>query len=251
MKPLSHLLQSYRMSLVMHLQEHWCLLKVFSSYISVYLCFGKFYTQYQRCALTVFTYFVSNYVVEPGLLGAPVNRDYDMKRGILTMKHGLDLRNQSSGEPPLLSRLPTQAPSLMQPQGGWLVEDDISRGPLNSRPLGFVQEADSSKPDKQRAHLNPFSPITPGSTPTGLLSQTSHKIEEVCSEYYLEFIRSYFLVLTILYTGYWEHLKVLLLLSMQACAGNDLQKQILPPASQLLGRGTCRITSLFIFTTKR
>ncbi|KAK9986076.1 hypothetical protein SO802_031027 [Lithocarpus litseifolius] len=140
---------------------------------------------------------------KPGLLGAPVNRDYDMKRGILTMKHGLDLRNQSSGEPPLLSRLPTQAPSLMQPQGGWLVEDDISRGPLNNRPLGFVQEADSSKPDKQRAHLNPFSPTTPGSTPTGLLSQTFQKIEETC-------------------------------------AGNDLQKQIFPPASQLLEVGASK-----------
>jgi RNA polymerase II C-terminal domain phosphatase-like 1/2 len=99
------------------------------------------------------------------------------------MKHGLDLRNQSSGEPPLLSRLPTQASSLMQPQGGWLVEDDISGGNLNNRPLGSVQDADSFKPDKQRGHFSPFSPITPGSTPTGLLSQTSQmKVEEVCSE---------------------------------------------------------------------
>jgi RNA polymerase II C-terminal domain phosphatase-like 1/2 len=139
---------------------------------------------------------------KPGLLGAPVNRDSDMKRGLLTMKHGLDLRNQSSGEPPLLSRLPTQASSLMQPQGGWLVEDDISGGNLNNRPLGSVQDADSFKPDKQRGHFSPFSPITPGSTPTGLLSQTSQmKVEE-------------------------------------ACAGYDLQKQNLPPASQLLGMGT-------------
>lgn len=97
------------------------------------------------------------------------------------MKHGLDSRIQSSGEPPLLSRLPTQSGSLMQPQGGWLVEDDINRGHLNSRPSGFVPEADVLKPDKK-----PFSPSTPGSmpTPTPTPSQTSQvKVEEVCSGY--------------------------------------------------------------------
>ncbi|XP_041022989.1 RNA polymerase II C-terminal domain phosphatase-like 2 isoform X2 [Juglans microcarpa x Juglans regia] len=128
---------------------------------------------------------------KPGLLGAPVrrdcissDRDYDMKRGLLTMKHCLDSRIQSSGEPPLLSRLPTQSGSLMQPQGGWLMEDDISRGHLNSRPSGFAPEADALKPDKQSAHLKPFSPSTPGSTPTALPSQTSQvKVEEACASY--------------------------------------------------------------------
>ncbi|KAG6643385.1 RNA polymerase II C-terminal domain phosphatase-like 2 [Carya illinoinensis] len=125
---------------------------------------------------------------KPGLLGAPLrrdcissDRDYDMKRGLLTMKHGLDSRIQSSGEPPLLSRLPTQSGSLMQPQGGWLVEDDINRGHLNSRPSGFVPEADVLKPDKK-----PFSPSTPGSmpTPTPTPSQTSQvKVEEACASY--------------------------------------------------------------------
>lgn len=105
-----------------------------------------------------------------------------MKRGLLTMKHGVDPRNQSSGEPPLLSRLPTQPALLMPPQGGWLVEDDISRGDSNNRTLGIVQEVDALKPDKQCIHPKPFSPSTPGSTPTGSLSQTSQmKVEEVCS----------------------------------------------------------------------
>ncbi|XP_059462490.1 RNA polymerase II C-terminal domain phosphatase-like 2 isoform X2 [Corylus avellana] len=126
---------------------------------------------------------------KPGLLGAPVrrdciasDRDYDMKRGLLTTKRGPDLRNQSSGEPPILSRLPTQSASVMQPQGGWLVEDDISRGHSNNRPLGFVQEAEPLKPDKQCAHLNPLPPSTPGSTPA-LFSQT---FEEACAGYGLQ-----------------------------------------------------------------
>lgn len=133
---------------------------------------------------------------KPGLLGAPGrqdDRDYDMKRGHLTTKHGPDLWNQRSAEPPI----PTQSASVMQPQGGWLVEDDISRGHSSNRPSGFVQEAEPLKPDKQCAHLKPVPPSTPGSTPTGLFSQTSQvKVEE-------------------------------------ACAGYDLQKQNLPLASQL------------------
>jgi hypothetical protein len=145
-----------------------------------------------------------NYIVEPGLLGAPVrrdcissDRDYDMKRGLLTTKRGPDLRNQSSGEPPILSRLTTQSASVMQPQGGWLVEDDISRGHSNNRPLGFVQEAEPLKPDKQCAHLNPVPPSTPGSTPTGLFSQP---FEEVCCGYSLN-LQYHYLVLTIIFTG--------------------------------------------------
>jgi hypothetical protein len=138
--------------------------------------------------LSVFPYYVFNYIVEPGLLGTPVrrdgilsDRDYDMKRGHLTTKLGPDLRIQRSGEPPILSRLPTQSASVMQPQGGWLVEDDISRGHSNNRASGFVQEAEPLKPDKQCAHLKPVPPSTPGSTPTGLFSQTSQvKVEEVC-----------------------------------------------------------------------
>lgn len=101
------------------------------------------------------------------------------------MKFGLELRNQSSGEPPLLSRVPTQlsAPPV-QAQGGWLIEDDINRGPLRNRPLGLVQESDVLKPEKQRTHQNLSLHTTSGSTPTGLLSQTSEvKSEEVCIEF--------------------------------------------------------------------
>ena len=71
------------------------------------------------------------------MLGPPVrrdgfsDRDHDIKRGVGTMKYGLEIRNQNSGEPPLLSRLPVQisvsAPSV-QGQGGWLVDDDIKEG---------------------------------------------------------------------------------------------------------------------------
>ncbi|PON73533.1 HAD-like domain containing protein [Parasponia andersonii] len=114
----------------------------------------------------------------PGLLGPPVrrdsfsDRDHDIKRGVGTMKYGLDLRNQSSSEPPLISRLPSQlsAPSV-QAQGGWLVDDDVSRRRLKNRPLGPLQDSEASKPDKQRAHQNSSSYTTSGSTPTGLLSK--------------------------------------------------------------------------------
>ncbi|PON43526.1 Double-stranded RNA-binding domain containing protein [Parasponia andersonii] len=123
----------------------------------------------------------------PGLLGPPVRRDsfsdreHDIKRGVGTMKYGLDLRNQSASEPPLISRLPSQlsAPSV-QAQGGWLVDDDVSRRRLKNRPLGPLQDSEASKPDKQRAHQNSSSYTTSGSTPTGLLSQKSEvKGEEV------------------------------------------------------------------------
>jgi hypothetical protein len=158
--------------------------------------------------LSVFPYYVFNYIVEPCLLGALVrrdcissDRDFDMKRGLLTTKRGPDIRNQSSGEPPILSRLPTLSASVMQPQVGWLVEDDVSRGHSNTKSLGFVQHAEPLKPDKQRAHLNPVPRSTPESTPTGLFSQTSKvKVEEVCCECSMS-LRYYFLVWTIIFTG--------------------------------------------------
>ncbi|KAJ7961255.1 RNA polymerase II C-terminal domain phosphatase-like [Quillaja saponaria] len=101
---------------------------------------------------------------KPGLLGAPVrcdgslgDRDYDMKRRLLPMRHGLNIKNQTSGEPPLL-RLPIKAsPSLMQQQGGWLVQDDKNRGQPNNQPSGFVQVSDAVKPDMQWTQPKPFS----------------------------------------------------------------------------------------------
>ncbi|CAN0879795.1 RNA polymerase II C-terminal domain phosphatase-like 2 [Linum grandiflorum] len=74
---------------------------------------------------------------KPSLLGAPVRRD---------------MRNQNSGQPPLLSRVP--APSSAQPHGGWLVEDDVSKVHANSRPLGTVQETETLKADRQRTLPN-------------------------------------------------------------------------------------------------
>lgn len=90
------------------------------------------------------------------------------------MKHGQDVRNQSLGDPPILSRLPQISASSMQPQGGWLVEDDSSRGHLNNRASGIAQDADVLKPDKQWGHQIPIGHTTPGSTSVSLL-------QEVCS----------------------------------------------------------------------
>ncbi|KAJ7942555.1 RNA polymerase II C-terminal domain phosphatase-like [Quillaja saponaria] len=116
---------------------------------------------------------------KPGLLGAPVrrdgilaDRDYDMNRGLLTMRPGLNIKNQSSVEPPVMPRLPTQtSPSLMQQQqqGGWFVQDDKNRGKPNNRPSVFVQEPDAVKSDKQRTQLNPLSHSAPVLSSSGLL----------------------------------------------------------------------------------
>ncbi|XWS67221.1 hypothetical protein CRYUN_Cryun05aG0269200 [Craigia yunnanensis] len=124
----------------------------------------------------------------PTLLGSSVRRDnnpgdsdYDMKRRALGTKHGLDLRNQSSVQPPLLSKLPAQtSSSSILPQGGWLVEEDINKAHLNDRPSGSVQESDATKSDKLRGYQNPLSNIAPGSVSTGLPSHASIvKLEEV------------------------------------------------------------------------
>ncbi|KAJ4835042.1 RNA polymerase II C-terminal domain phosphatase-like 2 [Turnera subulata] len=95
---------------------------------------------------------------KPSLLGPPVKRD---------------LRN-NSGQPPLLSRVPAALPSYStQPQGGWLVEDDISRGHMNNRPSVFIQENDSLKSDRLRGFQNPFTHSTqpPASSSLGSLVQ--------------------------------------------------------------------------------
>ncbi|XP_057983618.1 RNA polymerase II C-terminal domain phosphatase-like 2 isoform X2 [Malania oleifera] len=119
---------------------------------------------------------------KPSLLGAPGRRecintesDPDMKRRFLIMKHGQDVRSQSSGEPPLLSRFPPQVSTAsIQPQGGWLVEED-----MHTRASGF--EYDALKSDKQRAHQALLGHGTPASTPPALLSHGSQvKGEEAC-----------------------------------------------------------------------
>ncbi|KAJ0028535.1 hypothetical protein Pint_35192 [Pistacia integerrima] len=66
---------------------------------------------------------------KPSLLGAPVRRENS------SVRPGLDLRNQSSGQPPLLPRLPVPtSSSSIQPQGGWIVEEEVNRVHQNNRP---------------------------------------------------------------------------------------------------------------------
>lgn len=129
-------------------------------------------------------------VSEPGLLGPPVkhdgsliDRDYDMKKGLLPMRHGPDIRGQSSAEPPLISRPPIQAPPpSMQPYGGILAEDDISsRTQTNYWPFASIKESNVVKSDKLQAQQKPFSHSMAVSAPNASLSQTSQpKAEEVC-----------------------------------------------------------------------
>ncbi|KAG8647742.1 hypothetical protein MANES_09G104300v8 [Manihot esculenta] len=110
---------------------------------------------------------------KPSLLGAPRR----------------DLRNQNSGQPPLLSRVPVPLSSSsvpmpipsssIQPQCGWLVEEDINTAHVNTRPSGFALENDLPKPDKLRSLQNPFSHSPPVSASSGLVSHASQvKSEE-------------------------------------------------------------------------
>ncbi|XP_021888604.1 RNA polymerase II C-terminal domain phosphatase-like 2 [Carica papaya] len=138
---------------------------------------------------------------KPSLLGAPVRRDsHSSDAGRLqTGKPSLDLRNQNAGQPPLLSRIPTQLLSPVQLQGGWLVEEENSRAHLNSQPSGIAEESDLLRSDKPRAHHSPFSHCVTASIPIGMVSHASQVKNE------------------------------------EAFAGNDLQKPNFPAASQLTG----------------
>ncbi|XP_022746475.1 RNA polymerase II C-terminal domain phosphatase-like 2 isoform X2 [Durio zibethinus] len=119
----------------------------------------------------------------PTLLGTSVRRDsntsdsdYDMKRRALGTKQGLDSRNQSSVQSPLLSKLPTQiSSSSTLPQGGWLVEENMNKAYLNDQSSGSALESDATKTDK----LGGFSPSAPVSVSTGLPSHAYQvKVEE-------------------------------------------------------------------------
>lgn len=116
--------------------------------------------------------------------GSSANHDYDMKKGLLTPRHVLDVRIQSSGEPPLIPRPPTQAsPSLMHPHGGWLIEDDISsKAQLNIRPTAPV----NVKFEKHQPQLKSLSQSMQISASNALFSQASQgKVEEVCQWNYI------------------------------------------------------------------
>lgn len=100
------------------------------------------------------------HVIEPSLLGAPFRRESsfsefdEVKRRFLIVNPSQDLRYQGSSEPPLLSRSPAFP---IQPQGGWLVEEDINRGQFNNRKSGTVQESCALIADNRRACQNlPF-----------------------------------------------------------------------------------------------
>ncbi|KAK2414635.1 RNA polymerase II C-terminal domain phosphatase [Trifolium repens] len=121
---------------------------------------------------------------KPSLLGPPVkhdssfiDREYDMKKGLLTMRHGPDIRGQSSAEPPLISRPPVPA------YGGWLVEDDISnRTQTNNWPFASAKESNVSKSEKHQAQPKPFSHRMEVSASNVSLSQASQlKAEEATS----------------------------------------------------------------------
>ncbi|XP_044494702.1 RNA polymerase II C-terminal domain phosphatase-like 2 [Mangifera indica] len=81
---------------------------------------------------------------KPSLLGAPIRRENS------SVRPGLDLRNQSSSQPPLLPRLPVQtSSSLMQAQGGWIMEEDVNRVYQNNQPgsssTGVLSHASQGK----------------------------------------------------------------------------------------------------------
>ncbi|XP_057808114.1 RNA polymerase II C-terminal domain phosphatase-like 2 [Salvia miltiorrhiza] len=95
---------------------------------------------------------------KPSLLGDPFRRDS---------------RFSASSEPPLLSRFPWQAPHL-QPQGGWIAENDSSRGNFSNRTPGIVSEG-------QRGLQNSLSHGTSSSVPPELSHINPVKAEEANS----------------------------------------------------------------------
>ncbi|XP_010256579.1 PREDICTED: RNA polymerase II C-terminal domain phosphatase-like 2 isoform X5 [Nelumbo nucifera] len=94
---------------------------------------------------------------KPSILGAPARWDIippeldpDLRRRLLILQHGQDVRDQCSGDPPILPRPPAQAsPPLIQTRGGWLVEEDINMGQIKNQPLGFTHESDALLPNKR------------------------------------------------------------------------------------------------------
>ncbi|KAG8377014.1 hypothetical protein BUALT_Bualt09G0124100 [Buddleja alternifolia] len=102
---------------------------------------------------------------KPSLLGDPFRRDG---------------RYSASTEPPLLSRLPWQAP-LLQPKGGRLMEEDTTRGHANSRAPGIITECDPS--DRLRGNQNSLSQGTSSSVPAEVTHVSQAKNEEAKSGY--------------------------------------------------------------------
>ncbi|XAR50850.1 Phosphoprotein phosphatase [Bertholletia excelsa] len=118
---------------------------------------------------------------KPSLLGAPVRRENNSSesdseaRRRFVVNPSQDARYRGSGEPPLLSRTPGPVPIFpLQPQGGWLVEEDANRVHFNNRNSGTVEDS-----DKQQVRQNPPSHCTSGSPLLGFPSHASGlKVEE-------------------------------------------------------------------------
>lgn len=133
-----------------------------------------------------------NYFAEPSLLGAPFRPDNnfsesdpDMKKRFSTLNRGQDARYRGSAEPPVLSRLPVQHPSLPS-QGGWLVEEDTAGGHPNGRSSGLLQESDAFKHDRQRGRHFSHTHGTSAPNATGSHTQLAQvKNEEVGSTLFI------------------------------------------------------------------
>lgn len=148
-----------------------------------FMLFGFPYCSFESLSYLLMFVTFPNLVSEPGLLGPPVkhdgsfiDRDYDMKKGILNMRHSPDIRGQSSAEPPLISRPPVPA------YGSWLVEDDISnRTQTNNWPFAPAKESNVVKSEKHQAQQKQFSHKMEVPVSNVPLSQTPQlKAEEVC-----------------------------------------------------------------------
>ncbi|PIN25032.1 Phosphoprotein phosphatase [Handroanthus impetiginosus] len=105
---------------------------------------------------------------KPSLLGDPFRRDS---------------RYQGSTEPPLLSRLPWQAP-LLQPQGGWQVEEDSNKVTVSRAPPGITPACDPS--DRRRGQQNSVSHGTSASVPAELSHASPVKNDEASLGYAIQ-----------------------------------------------------------------
>ncbi|KAK9159048.1 hypothetical protein Scep_005622 [Stephania cephalantha] len=86
--------------------------------------------------------------------------DPDIRRKLLISQHGPEAREQSLGDPFLLSRPSTQVSTPpLQPRGGWLVEENSSTEQLNNQATGPIQEPDAPG-DKEQSYQKLVNPST-------------------------------------------------------------------------------------------
>ncbi|KAK9124472.1 hypothetical protein Sjap_014074 [Stephania japonica] len=88
----------------------------------------------------------------------PSEMDPDIRRKLLISQHAQEAREQSLGDPSLLSRPSTQVSTPpLQPHGGWLVEENSSTEQLNNRATGPIQEP-GAPGGKEQSHHKLFNP---------------------------------------------------------------------------------------------